>query len=123
MLGLARTLIARYRFHLPNLEIETRTLSGGQQKAVAIGRALLSEPRLLLLDEPTAALGVTERNVVLNVIRELRANGVGVILCTHSPEEISATAERLLVLRHGKLIHDGSVAALDRVGLAELMSS
>ena len=123
MLGLARTLIARYRFHLPDLEIETRTLSGGQQKAVAIGRALLSEPRLLLLDEPTAALGVTERNVVLNVIRELRANGVGVILCTHSPEEISATAERLLVLRHGKLIHDGSVAALDRVGLAELMSS
>ena len=116
-------MIARYGLPIPDLDAETRPLSGGQQKAIAIGRALLSEPKLLLLDEPTAALGVKEQKVILQSIAELRAKGVGIILCTHLPDEILAVADRVLIMRRGELVGDHRVRGISKTELVVLMST
>ncbi len=119
----AQQMIERYHLPIPSLTTQTRYLSGGQQKAVAIGRALLSKPRLLLLDEPTAALGVKEQKIILNTLIELRSAGVGIILCTHSPDEILLVAQRVLALRRGELVHNKPIGELSRNELALVMST
>jgi ABC-type sugar transport system ATPase subunit len=119
----ASEMVDRYRFPIPSLAATPRELSGGQQKAVAIGRALLSKPKFLLLDEPTASLGVKEQGTILRTIGELKSTGVGVILCTHSPDEILAIADRVLVLRCGQLINDIPLDGMSKQDLAILMST
>jgi ABC-type sugar transport system ATPase subunit len=119
----ARQMIAHYDLPIPDMDIKVRELSGGQQKAVAIGRALLSAPRLLILDEPTAALGVREQETVLRVIRELRSRGTGIIFCTHAPDEILSVAERILVLNRGRLAHDLKIAGMSRPQVQNLMGA
>jgi D-xylose transport system ATP-binding protein len=77
-------------------------LSGGQRQTVAIARTLLGDPSIVILDEPTAALGTTQRMEVLNQIVQLRARGLGVIMISHNLDDIGAVADRVVVLRHGK---------------------
>jgi len=77
-------------------------LSGGQQQTVAIARTLLGDPAIVILDEPTAALGGTQRTEVLNHIGQLRARGLGVVMISHNLEDIGAVADRVVVLRHGR---------------------
>ena len=77
-------------------------LSGGQRQAVAIARTLFGDPSIVILDEPTAALGTTQRMEVLNQIVQLRARGLGVIMISHNLDDIGAVADRVVVLRHGK---------------------
>ncbi len=119
----AQQLIDYYRLPIPSLDAACRHMSGGQQKAVAIGRALLSKPKLLILDEPTAALGVKEQQRMVATLKELHALGVGIIICSHSPEEILAIAERGLVLRRGELVHDVMLNQISQNELAILMST
>jgi simple sugar transport system ATP-binding protein len=76
-------------------------LSGGQQQAVAIARALVSNPKLLILDEPTAALGVKESANVLALIRTLKAEGIAILLVSHRLTDIFQVADSILLLRHG----------------------
>jgi ABC-type sugar transport system ATPase subunit len=123
MRRLASEIIAKYTLPIPDINVETRPLSGGQQKAIAIGRALLSQPKLLLLDEPTAALGVKEQKIILQTIADLRTKGVGIILCTHLPDEILAVADRVLIMRRGELVGDYKVQGLTKTELAVLMST
>ena len=78
-----------------------RDLSGGQRQVVAIARALLADPKLVLLDEPTAALGVSQTHEVLELIRTLRARGLGCVLISHNLDDIFAVADRVCVLRLG----------------------
>ena len=77
-------------------------LSGGQQQTVAIARTLIGDPAIVILDEPTAALGGTQRAEVLHHIRQLRARGLGVIMISHNLEDIGAVADRVVVLRQGR---------------------
>jgi D-xylose transport system ATP-binding protein len=77
-------------------------LSGGQRQTVAIARSLLGDPSIVILDEPTAALGTTQRMQVLNQIVQLRARGLGVIMISHNLDDIGAVADRVVVLRHGR---------------------
>jgi D-xylose transport system ATP-binding protein len=77
-------------------------LSGGQRQTVAIARSLLGDPSIVILDEPTAALGTTQRMEVLNQITQLRARGLGVIMISHNLDDIGAVADRVVVLRHGR---------------------
>jgi D-xylose transport system ATP-binding protein len=77
-------------------------LSGGQRQTVAIARTLLGDPSIVLLDEPTAALGTTQRMQVLHQITQLRARGLGVIMISHNLDDVGAVADRVVVLRHGK---------------------
>jgi D-xylose transport system ATP-binding protein len=77
-------------------------LSGGQRQAVAIARSLLGEPEVVLLDEPTAALGVSQTEQVLQLIHTLRERGLGVVVISHNLENVFAVADRIVVLRLGK---------------------
>lgn len=77
-------------------------LSGGQRQAVAIARTLMGDPSIVILDEPTAALGTTQRMEVLNQIVQLRARGLGVIMISHNLDDVGAVADKVVVLRHGR---------------------
>ena len=86
------------------------TLSGGQRQTVAIARSLIGEPRIVILDEPTAALGVAQTAEVLNLIERLRDKGYGVLLISHNMADVLAVADRVVVLRLGRNNGDFRVA-------------
>lgn len=87
-----------------------RSMSGGQRQAVAIARARLSEARLVLMDEPTAAISVRQVAEVLDLIRQLRDRGVAVILVSHRMPDVFAVADRVVVLRRGRKVADRAAA-------------
>ncbi|MGX9294512.1 ATP-binding cassette domain-containing protein [Tsukamurella paurometabola] len=95
---LLRSLSAK----IPSVRIPVASLSGGQRQTVAIARSLVGDPKVVLLDEPTAALGVAQTAEVLNLIERLRANGLGVILISHNMADVQAVADRIYVLRLGR---------------------
>jgi D-xylose transport system ATP-binding protein len=86
---------------IPNLRSEVGTLSGGQRQQVAVARSLLGEPKLVLLDEPTAALGVAQTAQVLALIGRLRERGLGVVVISHNLAELFQVCDRISVLRLG----------------------
>ena len=84
------------------MRIPVASLSGGQRQTVAIARSLLGAPKVVMLDEPTAALGVAQTAEVLNLVERLRENGLGVILISHNMSDVMAVADRVSVLRLGR---------------------
>jgi ABC-type sugar transport system ATPase subunit len=95
---------------IKNISQRVSLLSGGQQQAVAIARALLFDPQVLLLDEPTAALAVREVERVLEIIRRQRAASRIVILVSHRLNDVFAVADRIVVLKHGQVAADNLTA-------------
>lgn len=104
------------------LDRPVRTLSRGQRQLVALGRAIVANPRLLMLDEPTASLGVTETLRVQAVIREIRDAGTGLLLVTHDLDQVFALADRVVVLREGRVVADASPREVRRDDVVALMS-
>ncbi len=104
------------------LDRPVRGLSRGQRQLVALGRALRCAPRLLLLDEPTASLGVAETLRVHGVIRQCRDAGAGVLLVTHDLDQVFALADRVVVLRDGRVVADVSPLEVHRDDIVALMS-
>ncbi len=88
-----------------------RRMSGGQRQAVAIARTRLSDARIVLLDEPTAAISVRQVAEVLDLIRRLRDQGIAVVLVSHRMPDVFAVADRVLVLRRGRKVAEKPVAA------------
>jgi len=95
---LLRTLSAK----IPSVRIPIAALSGGQRQTVAIARSLVGKPQVVMLDEPTAALGVAQTAEVLNLVERLRETGLGVILISHNMADVQAVADRIVVLRLGR---------------------
>ena len=95
-------LLERLAVTIVDVRSEVGTLSGGQRQQVAIARALLGDPKVVLLDEPTAALGVRQTKEVLDLIRHLRAEGHAVVVISHNLENVFAVADRICVLRLGR---------------------
>lgn len=95
---LLRELSAR----IPSVRVRVSTLSGGQRQTVAIARSLIGEPSVVILDEPTAALGVAAAAEVLNLIERLRERGLGVIVISHNITDVQAVSDRIVVLRLGR---------------------
>ncbi len=98
----ATTLLRSLSVRLPNVRAEVGTLSGGQRQSVAISRALLGEPRMVILDEPTAALGVAQTQQVLDLVLRLKERGLGVLLVSHNLADVFQVADRVVVLRLGR---------------------
>lgn len=98
----AWTLLQELAARIPSVREPVASLSGGQRQTVAIARSLLMEPQIIMLDEPTAALGVAQTAEVLNLIERVRARGHGVILISHNMEDVRAVANRIVVLRLGR---------------------
>jgi simple sugar transport system ATP-binding protein len=86
-----------------------KQMSGGQRQAVAIARTMLSEAKIVLMDEPTAAISVRQVAEVLNLIRHLRARGIAVILISHRMPDVFSVADRIIVLRRGTKVADKPV--------------
>ena len=97
-----RELLQTLSIRIPDVRVPLATLSGGQRQVVAITRSFLSAPRLLLLDEPTASLGVEQTNQLLDLIEQVRDRGTGVLLISHNMGDIKAVADRVAVLRLGR---------------------
>src|SRR3954465_6125105 len=88
---------------LRSVRTEVASLSGGQRQAVAISRSLLGEPRLVLLDEPTAALGIVQTEQILKLIARLRERGLGVVVISHNLANVFEVSDRIAVLRLGRM--------------------
>lgn len=95
-------LLGELAVRLPSVRVPVGALSGGQRQAVAILRALHGEPRVVLLDEPTSALGVAQTAEVLTLVERLRDRGLAVVLVSHSMADVHAVADRIAVLRLGR---------------------
>jgi D-xylose transport system ATP-binding protein len=100
----AAAVIERLNVRLPRFDAPVALLSGGQRQAIAVARATVFARKLVILDEPTAALGVRESLKVLDLIRQLRAEGHAVILITHNMEHVIELADRAVVLRQGRKV-------------------
>jgi D-xylose transport system ATP-binding protein len=98
----AWTLLQELAARIPSVREPVASLSGGQRQTVAIARSLLTNPKIVMLDEPTAALGVAQTAEVLNLIERIRARGLGVIVISHNMEDVRAVADRIVVLRLGR---------------------
>jgi D-xylose transport system ATP-binding protein len=98
----AGELLSNLAVTIPSLRSEVGMLSGGQRQQVAVARSLLGEPKVVLLDEPTAALGVPQTRQVLALIRRLRERDLGVVVISHNLVDVFAVADRIFVLRLGR---------------------
>jgi len=98
----AWTLLNELSARIPSVREPIASLSGGQRQTVAIARSLLLDPKLILLDEPTAALGVAQTAEVLDLIERVRDRGLGVVMISHNMEDVLAVADRIVVLRLGR---------------------
>ena len=104
---------------IADVDCSVSELSGGQRQAVAISRALLWKARVVIMDEPTAALGVKETAEVLDLVRRLREDDVAVILISHSMEDVVAVADRVVVLKAGRKVAESSSQGLTPSALAQ----
>jgi D-xylose transport system ATP-binding protein len=95
-------LLEQLAVTIPSVRTEVGALSGGQRQQVAVARSLLGEPKVVLLDEPTAALGVQQTAQVLELIKRLRERGLGVVVISHNLADVFEVADRIFVLRLGR---------------------
>jgi ABC-type sugar transport system ATPase subunit len=104
MLSDATQVVSDLRVNIPSLTVEAGQLSGGQRQSVAIGRATAQQGRIIIMDEPTAALGVRESRKVLDLINHLKASGTGVVVISHNMRHVFSVADRIMVLRRGRTV-------------------
>ena len=96
--------LKRTAVKIPNLANTIRNMSGGQRQCVAIARTATFASKLIIMDEPTAALGVQETKQVENIIRQLKANGEPLIIISHNMRQVFDLADRILVFRRGRIV-------------------
>jgi len=100
----ARKVFGRLNKNFTNIHTPVRRLSGGQRQVVAISRAIYFNARILIMDEPCAALGPEESAMVANLVLQLKAEGVGIFLITHDMQDVFSLSDRLAVMKNGRLI-------------------
>ena len=99
------------------------SLSGGQRQAVAVARAVMQQAQLVVMDEPTAALGVTQTRVVLDLIKRLSSRGIAVLVISHNLTDVMEVADRVAVLYLGRMAAVAPADQLDTVSIVELMTT
>jgi len=99
------------------------SLSGGQRQSVAVARAVLFNYQMMILDEPTAALGVAQTDMVLRLVRRLADQGYAVLLVSHNLNDVFQVADRIAVLQLGKMVAEGPASLFDRQSVVELMTT
>ena len=104
-----RKLLQRLKINIPSVRQKVERLSGGQRQAVAIARATAFDAKVIIMDEPTAALSVAAIDQVLDLVQELKAQGSSIIIISHRLEDIYRVSDRMIVLRHGRKVSDTPV--------------
>lgn len=117
---IARQALAALGARLPPVRTLVANLSAGQRQSTAIARALLGEPRVVVMDEPTSSLSVTQTAEVLNLIENLRDLGYGVMFISHTLTDVQAVADRIVVMRHGRINGD---ALIDDVSYEDIIAA
>ncbi|MCM2449196.1 ATP-binding cassette domain-containing protein [Agrobacterium vitis] len=117
----AADTMALLDFHVKRLDAPVSNFSGGQRQAVAIGRAVYWNAKILIMDEPTAALGVPEQRKVVALIKSLKAQGRGVIFISHNLQDIFAVSDRIVVLRRGIVAGTRNIADTNHDEIVKLM--
>jgi D-xylose transport system ATP-binding protein len=100
----ARKVLDRLRVKIPSLRVPVANMSGGQRQTVAIARAVYFKAKVLIMDEPTAALGPEETQKVGELIKALKAEGVGIFLISHDLHDVADLSDRLTVMKNGKVV-------------------
>jgi simple sugar transport system ATP-binding protein len=110
--------------NIPDVTVEVAKLSGGQRQAIAVARSVYSDARILLLDEPLAAMGAREGRLILDVIRDLKARGeVSIIVIAHNYAQVLDVCDRVNLLQHGTITLDKPTAQISVAELTELVMS
>jgi ABC-type sugar transport system ATPase subunit len=99
------------------------TLSGGQRQAVAVAKAVMWNSKLVMLDEPTAALGVAQTRMVLDLIKRLKSHGLAVMVISHNLNDVFDVADRLAILHLGRMVAQGPLSAFDRQTTVDFMTT
>jgi ABC-type sugar transport system ATPase subunit len=97
-------ILSRLEIRIPSITQQIRNLSGGQRQAVAIARTIYWNAKMVIMDEPTAALGVAEQRKVLRLVRTLSDQGVPVIIISHNMQDVFAVSDRIVVMRRGRKV-------------------
>src|SRR6266850_243176 len=116
------SVLRRLSVKIPSVRTAIAALSGGQRQAVAAARSVLWENKVVLLDEPTAALGVGQTHEVLELVRRLRDDGRGVVIISHNLEDVFAVADRITVLRLGRYVGTYDAKTVSREQLVSYMT-
>ncbi|MDR1710477.1 MAG: ATP-binding cassette domain-containing protein [Propionibacteriaceae bacterium] len=106
----ARNVFAELGAKMPPVRTPVAGLSAGQRQTTAIARAMLGSPRVVVMDEPTSSLSVTQTAEVLNLIERLRDLGYGIMFISHTMSDVQAVADRIVVMRHGRINGEGLMA-------------
>lgn len=102
-------ILQRLKVEVPSVKLKVENLSGGRQQSVAIARAISFDPKVLILDEPTANLSVSATQQVLDLMLELKAHGVSMIIISHRLQDIFAVGDRVMVLKRGRKVGERSI--------------
>ena len=106
-----------------NIRQPVGSLSGGQRQAIAVAKAVMLDAKLVVMDEPTAALGVAQTTLVLDLIKQLASQGIAVLVISHNLTDVFRVADRLAVLYLGRLVSTGSIAEYDTAGAVHWMTT
>ena len=105
----SKKVLDRLEIEIPSLRNRIRVLSGGQRQAVAISRSIYWDAKLLIMDEPTAALGVAEQKKVLELVLKLKSQGIGIIIISHQLYDVFSVADRLVIMRRGEKVGERNI--------------
>jgi ABC-type sugar transport system ATPase subunit len=119
----AETLASLHVTTVRSIRQPVATLSGGQRQAVAVAKAVMWNSKLVLLDEPTAALGVAQTQMVLDLIKRLKDHGLAVMLISHNLNDVFEVADRIAVLHLGRMVVQDRAGAFDRERVVDFMTS
>lgn len=112
-------LLRNFSIAMPKLNDPVHKLSGGQRQIIAISRLLLTQPKLLIMDEPMAALGIDEGSKVLELVRRLRDSGIAILIISHNLEHVFGLADRIAVMKNGSMV---GVKRTDQTTREEIVS-
>ena len=123
MMSESRQILESLDIEIPEFSLNqpVRRLSGGQRQAIAICRAIYWKAELLIMDEPTAALGVPEQRKVMQLIRRLREQNIAIIFISHNLIDIFEIADRIVILRQGRLVGDRMINGINKEEVVSLM--
>ena len=106
---------------VPSVDVEVALLSGGQRQAIAVARAVHAQARILLLDEPLAAMGARESGLIVDLLLRLKAQGLAMAMIMHNYAQALDIADRVMLLQHGRVTHEGAAAATSVAALTDIV--
>ncbi len=113
--------LEKIRINIDSVNAKVETLSGGQRQSVAIARTIRSNAKVIIMDEPTASLGVSEVEMLLGLIRELKTKNTAIVFVSHRLYDVFEVGDRIMVLRHGECIEDKKIEDTDMDEIRKMM--